>query len=265
MGTRDIQSEGSVIGELSLSGTTALTIGTCTTAINVAANTVIPNLINIGTSTNPLHWDGVASNILVYQENTDTTPASVTANKFVLHAAHSAAVTSGRLECFRAVVTSYSTNNVTASMRSLVGQTEFAGNCTYVGSDPQGCYGVIASIWSGSNLTAIGDIHPLGIFFGVETGSALNGESSYIYIYNYGKVNPTSVMQIYDATNVSGTTYFLDMQNTALGSAAAKPCYTGDVNPTGTTGDNALGADGHIKILVGSTPYYIPIFGTLVT
>lgn len=249
--------------------TTAIEIGACTTGIDVDANTVIPQLITIGTITNPMHWDGVASNVLVYQENTDVTPGSITANKFSLSAAQSAATTSGRLECFRAEVKTYSTGDVTADLRALVGQVEFSGDMTYIGGssyDFSGAYGVIASIWSASDVTAdggnLGKMYPLGIFFGLETGTSLSGEDAYIYIYNYGKVCPNSVMKLYNASTPAEPTYLFDKAHSTLGSASG-PFYTQDVNPHSAPADASLGADGHIKILIGATPYYIPIFANL--
>ena len=245
---------------------TAINLGACTTGINIAANTVVPQFMTIGTSANPIHWDGVASNILIYTENTDTTPSSTTANKLILSAAQSGAVTSGRLENFRAVVTSYSTNNITADLRGVVGQMELGDGVTYQGSttnDFAGCFAMIASIYSGGNVTCnsgnLGKLYPLGIFFGLETGTSLSGEDSYVYIYNYGKVCPNSVIKLYNMSTPEQPTYFFDMQNAVLGSSSG-PVYTGSLDDSG---DNNILCDGHIKILVGSTPYYIPIYDTL--
>lgn len=229
--------------------------GSITTGINVAANTVMPQFITVGTSTNPIHWDGVAENILIHTECTDVTTSSKTTNKFVLDAAHSAATTSGRLECFRGEVKSYSTHNISASIRAVVGQVSFMGNCTYVGAGPQGCFGIVGSVWSGSNLTATGDVFAIGGFMGVETGSAYNGESAMIYLYQFGKTSVESLIR-FDC-NIGATnqmSYFIDADGLDLSSH--HDFFSADTIDTASDTES----DGTIKIRLSSTVYEIPIY-----
>jgi len=57
--------------------------GAMTTGINVDENLVIPQLVTVGTSTNPIHWDGEAENILIHTECTAVATSSKTTNKLV--------------------------------------------------------------------------------------------------------------------------------------------------------------------------------------
>lgn len=274
--TNGIYLDGAYTNGINFAGTgTGITIGACTTGltftgamttgISVSNDLVIPKFLAVGASGSGVHWDNVDEWIEVYAEAITATPTTKPLTRITLNAISSAATTSGRLECFRAVISSSGTQNITANMRSIVGQTEFAGACTYgAGSyDFDGAYGVVAGIYSGANVQSAGNLYPLGIFFCLETGSVISGASSYIYVYNYGKVCPNSVIKVYNASTPAQPTYLLDMGGAVLGSASG-PVYTGDVNPSTAPTADVLGADGHIKILVGSTPYYIPIFATLV-
>lgn len=234
---------------------TAIDIGTCTTGINVGANLVIPTLMTIGTTGNGIHWDGVAEGIMIYGEATDVTMSTKTFAKIQLSAPQSAALTSGRLECFRAETISYSTNNVSAGngMRALVGQISFSGNCTYNGTAANGAIPLIGCLWSGSNLTCTGDAYALGLFVGVETGSAFNGESAFCYMYNFGKTAVESLFNVYIACTPSVPTYLFNFLGAVLGSYS-NPCTTDSV------ATNSGGSDGAIKIRIGTTTYEIPIF-----
>ena len=233
---------------------TSINIGACTTGINVAGNLVIPQMMTVGDATNPIHWDGVAENWLVHTECTDVTTPGKTAHKLVLDAAHSAATTSGRLECFRGEVRSYSTNNISGSIRAVVGQVSFMDDCTYVGAGPQGCFGVVSSIWSGSNLTATGDVFSLGIFQGVETGSTYNGESAMIYMYQFGKTSVESLIRL--DCNIGATSqmsFFLDCDGLDL--VSHHDFFSND-----TVATQSGASDGCIKIRLSGTTYEIPIF-----
>jgi hypothetical protein len=65
-------------------------------------------------------------------------------------------------------------------------------------------------------------------------------------------------------TNAIDVTAVTTLSNLIKFDSVAGCVITGDVNPTGTTGDNALGADAKIRILINATPYYIPLFTTVV-
>jgi len=224
-------------------------------AINIAENIVCPELLTIGTTTNPMHWDGVTENVLIHVECTDVTPSNKTMFKLVLDAAHSAAVTSGRLETFRAEIRSYSTNDISGSLRPLVGQVSFMGDCTYVGQGPSGAFGVIGSIWSGSNLTANGDVFAIGAFMGVETGSTYNAESAMIYCYQFGKTSVESLIRL--DCNIGGTSqmsYFIDADGLDL--EVHHDFFSNDTIDTSSDTES----DGVIKLRLSGTVYEIPIY-----
>ena len=99
----------------------------------------------------------------------------------------------------------------------------------------------------------VSDYHALNLQLDATNSATQDG---YIKCYCHGG-SPKAVLWFAN----SGTpvaTYLLDFE------ASLAPFGTGDVNPTGSTGDNALGADGRIKILVGATDMYIPVFATVV-
>jgi len=67
------------------------------------------------------------------------------------------------------------------------------------------------------------------------------------------------------ATNVISITAAASVTNFADFDALAGCVAANDVDPDTSPSDAGLGADGHIVIDIAGTPYYIPIFDTLVT
>ena len=77
-----------------------------------------------------------------------------------------------------------------------------------------------------------------------------------VAVYGISIDGGTSAINIVDASDVTYVLHF----NEAAGCAALV-----DVDPEDTPSDGGLGATGHLSIDIGGTPYYIPIFDTLVT
>jgi len=154
----------------------------------------------------------------------------------------------------RAEVSTDDGNNTgTASIRGIVAQINILGACTSTGS----VYGMMSAIYTtGAYDGTGGSTACLWLGWGLYTGSTVDGgRAAWIYCYQWSTgEGPDSIICLYTgAPGTSETLYLIDVEGAALDSN--RNMFDNTVINTTTNQ-----SDGRMKIRIGATTYYIPIY-----
>ena len=108
---------------------------------------------------------------------------------------------------------------------------------------------------SGMTLTSVANVYGISVATMTGVDAAINTVGNATAILNVTSGTITSVIDILAAATVTNLVKF----NAAAGCVGAADVVADDEPSAG-----GLGADGHIVIAIGATPYYIPIFNGIV-